>query len=101
MINLHAFCAWEKRDRLEYPFEPPGWVPAVREGVIDPIEVKDGSIEVPKEPGLGIRLVPKLMKKHATLFYAASPVRVAIEAILEKGLKTALEIGKKKKSLPK
>ena len=27
LANLHTFAAWENRDYLEFPYEPPGWIP--------------------------------------------------------------------------
>ena len=97
VINLHAFAAWEKGDSLEYPYEPPGWIPEQREGVIDPILINgDGTIDVPQEPGLGIHLDEKKLRKFATRFYLATPFRPAIKTIREKGLRTALELKRKK-----
>ena len=97
MINLHAFAAWEDRDYLEYPFEPPAITPEKWGGVIQPIEVgADGTIAVPQGPGLGIQIDEALLKKYGKRFYLATPLRVAIKTIREKGLKTALEIKRKK-----
>lgn len=97
LINLHAFAAWEGRKFLEYPYEPPGWVPEKREGVIPPIDVNpDGTIDVPQEPGLGIRIDERKLRKYGRCFYVATPMRVAVRTILDKGLKTALELKRKK-----
>jgi L-alanine-DL-glutamate epimerase-like enolase superfamily enzyme len=97
VANLHAFAAWERREFLEYPFEPPGWTPDKRDGVIEPIAVNpDGTIDVPQTPGLGLRLDESRLKKYGRRFYAATPLRIAIKTIREKGLKTALELKKKK-----
>lgn len=97
LINLHAFAAWEGRQYLEYPYEPPGWVPEKREGVIPPINVNpDGTIDVPQEPGLGIHIDERKLRKYGKCFYVATPMRVAVRTILDKGLKTALELKRKK-----
>ena len=97
MINLHAFAAWEKRHLLEYPYEPPGWAPAFRDGIIPPVEVNpDGTIDVPQKPGLGIEIDEKLLKKYGKRFYLTTPLRLAVKTILDKGLATALELKKKK-----
>jgi len=97
-INLHAMAAWGGEGRLEYPYEPPGWLPAEREGIIPPILVDpaDGTIPVPQEPGLGIHLDEKRLRKFGKRFYTATPFRLAVATIHEKGLRTALEIKKKK-----
>ena len=97
LINLHAFAAWEKRERIEFPFEPPGLLPQYREGIIPPVEVaSDGTIAIPQEPGLGVNIDERLLKKYGTRFYVATPLRVAINTIREKGLRTALELRKRK-----
>jgi len=93
--NLHAFAAWEKSGYLEYPFEPPGWIPEFRDGIIPPIEVNpDGTVDVPQEPGLGLRIDERRLRRFGRCFYVATPLRVALGTIKEKGLKTALEIKK-------
>ncbi|HPM78474.1 MAG TPA: mandelate racemase/muconate lactonizing enzyme family protein [bacterium] len=97
MINLHAFAAWEKRRLLEYPFEPPGWIPQCREGVIAPLAVHaDGTIDVPQTPGLGLNLDERRLKKFGTCFYVATPLRIAVKTVLEKGLVTALDLKRNK-----
>ncbi len=34
IINLHVYAAGGREHPLEYPFEPPGWVPEVRDGLL-------------------------------------------------------------------
>lgn len=98
VVNLHAFAAWERRGHLEYPYEPPGWVPQARDGIQEPLEVNpDGTIDVPQEPGLGLRIDEKRLRKYGQRFYVATPLRVAVKTIWEKGLRTALEIKRRKK----
>ena len=97
MVNLHAFAAWEHRDYLEYPYEPPGLVPAAREGYMPPIEVApDGTIAVPQEPGLGVHVDERLLKRHGHCFHVSTPTRVALRTIRDKGLKAALTLKKAK-----
>jgi len=97
MINLHAFAAWEKRLLLEYPFEPPAWIPEWRDGIIRPLLVNgDGTVDVPQEPGLGIHLDEAKLRKYGKRFYVATPIRVAVKAVRDLGLKTALELKRKR-----
>ncbi|MBM4371895.1 MAG: mandelate racemase/muconate lactonizing enzyme family protein [Deltaproteobacteria bacterium] len=97
LTNLHAFAAWEKRTFLEYPLEPPGWTPEKRDGLIPPIQVgPDGAIAVPQEPGLGIQLQKGWLRIYGRRFFVATPLRVAVRVIREKGVRTALELRKKK-----
>jgi D-galactarolactone cycloisomerase len=91
VVNLHAFAAWERRKLIEYPYEPPGFVPAAREGIMPPMHVNpDGTIDVPQAPGLGLQIDDRLLRKHGRRFHVATPLRVAVRTIREKGLKSAL-----------
>ena len=97
IINLHAFAAWEKHSLLEYPYEPPGWVPEKRDGIVGPIDINpDGSIDVPQDPGLGIHIDEARLKKYGKRYFVTSPFRLAVKTIREKGLKTALALKRKK-----
>ena len=96
-INLHCYAAWPKRKLLEYPYEPPGWIPEFREGVIEPIQVRpDATVPVPQTPGFGIELDPARMRRYARRFAVVSPLRLAVKTVREKGLGTALDLMKKK-----
>lgn len=97
VVNLHAFAAWEHGGHLEYPYEPPGFVPAAREGIMPPIAVNpDGTIDVPQSPGLGLQVDERLLRRHGTRFHVSTPLRVALHTIREKGLKPALTLKKAK-----
>jgi len=99
VVNLHAFAAWERRTRIEYPYEPPGFVPAAREGIMPPIEVNtDGTIDVPQAPGLGLQIDEGLLRRHGKRFHGATPLRVAVKTFREKGLKAAMILKKARKS---
>jgi D-galactarolactone cycloisomerase len=56
--NLQIMASAPNAPFCEFPFEPPGWVPAARDFMLrEPIEVgKDGYIVVSDQPGLGIEL---------------------------------------------
>lgn len=96
-VNLHAFAAWEHRGMLEYPYEPPGFVPAAREGIMPPIAVNpDGTIDVPQAPGLGVQVDDRLLRRYGKRFHVSTPLRVAVKTIREKGLKAALALKKAK-----
>jgi L-alanine-DL-glutamate epimerase-like enolase superfamily enzyme len=98
LVNLHAFAAYPARQRLEYPFEPPGWVPHVRDAILEePIGVRaDGTVAVPQEPGLGLRIDSRALRRFGRRFYATSPLKLAVHTIRTKGLRTALELKRKK-----
>jgi len=97
LVNLHAFAAWEQGGHLEYPYEPPGFVPAAREGIMPPITVNaDGTIDVPQSPGLGLQVDERLLRRYGKRFHVSTPTRVALHTIREKGLKSALALKKAK-----
>ena len=97
IVNLHAFAAWEHGGWLEYPYEPPGFVPAAREGIMPPLLTNpDGTLDVPQEPGLGVHIDERLLRRYGKRFHVATPTRVAMHTIREKGLKAALRVKKAK-----
>lgn len=102
VVNLHAFAAWEHRDFLEYPFEPPGFLPEWRDNVVPTVRVNpDGTVDVPQEPGLGIRLDERALRRWGTCFSVSTPLRVAVHTIREKGLSAALTLKKAKDAAAK
>jgi D-galactarolactone cycloisomerase len=103
LINLHAFCAFPKRHHLEYPYEPPGWIPEHRDGLLaEPIAVNpDGTIDVSQEPGLGLNIDPGKLRKYGKKFFTMTKFRLAVRTIWKKGLHTALELKKKKEARAK
>jgi D-galactarolactone cycloisomerase len=100
VVNLHAFAAWERRRLIEYPYEPPGFVAAAREGIMPPIVVNsDGTVDVPQAPGLGLQIDEKLLRKFGRRFHVSTPLRVAARTVREKGFKAAMLL-KKARSAP-
>lgn len=99
VVNLHAFAAWEHRKLIEFPYEPPGFVPAAREGIMPPIEVDpDGTIAVPQAPGLGLEIDERLLRRYGKRFHVATPLRVAVKTMREKGLKAAMTVKRAKQA---
>jgi L-alanine-DL-glutamate epimerase-like enolase superfamily enzyme len=97
VVNLQAFAAWEKGGRLEYPYEPPGFVPEAREGIMPPLLLNpDGTLDVPQAPGLGPKVDERLLRRHGKRFHVATQTRVALRTIREKGLRSALALKKAK-----
>jgi L-alanine-DL-glutamate epimerase-like enolase superfamily enzyme len=101
LVNLHVYAAGPRTHPLEYPYEPPGWVPEARDGILkDPIlPDADGTIAVPGTPGLGIDLDEEKLARYGTKFFEITSRGIAVKTIREKGLLTALRLGRKKKRL--
>jgi L-alanine-DL-glutamate epimerase-like enolase superfamily enzyme len=98
LINLHVYASGRMDAPFEYPFDPPGWVPEGRDGILDPpiYADKNGTIPVPAAPGFGFQIDKKKLRKYGTRFFTMTPTSLAVKTIREKGLKTALELQKKK-----
>jgi len=58
VINLHVAASCPVATWFEFPFDPPAWVPEVRDAMLsEPTQLgPDGLIAPPAEPGLGVEL---------------------------------------------
>lgn len=84
---------------LEYPLEEPSWIPAYREGIIDPIIPDNQAMLQPfTRPGLGFEINPDMLKRYGRRFYKMTETRLKIKVVMEKGVKTALALKKRKES---
>ena len=95
-INLQLFAASQDREetRLEYPLDPPGWVPEARDGLLDrPWTHENGQLELPKRPGLGFQIDRRQLRRFGRRFFTATPARVAVRAVLDRGLVEARQLG--------
>ncbi len=95
-INLQLYAASKTRDvkLLEYPFDPPGWLPEGRDGVLkEPWHHDRGWLDVPTSPGLGFEIDSAALGRFGKRFFTATPVRVAISGVLDKGLGVARALG--------
>lgn len=56
--NLHVLASAPSSTWLEFPWDPPGWTPTVRDAMLSaPIEIdSDGCVALPDSPGLGVEL---------------------------------------------
>ncbi len=65
--NLQVMGASPNCEWAEFPYEPPGWTPQVRDFFLKkPLMVDpDGYIAVPAGPGLGVELDDEILKRYA------------------------------------
>lgn len=99
-INLQLFAASPGREskRLEYPFDPPGWLPAGRDALlVEPWNHERGKLKIPQRPGLGFEIDRGSLRRYGERFYTATKVRVAVNAVLDRGLSEARALGKVRK----
>tara|TARA_R110001592_G_scaffold363371_1_gene685452 strand:- start:53996 stop:55312 length:1317 start_codon:yes stop_codon:yes gene_type:complete len=95
-INLQLFGAYPHREQklLEYPYDPPGWVPEGRDGLLlEPWQHDRGWLPLPTRPGLGFEIDPKALRRHGKHLFRASPVRVAVRTVLDRGPTEARKLG--------
>ncbi len=99
LINLHVYAAGSRDYPIEYPYEPPGWVPEARDGILaEPIHVApDGTIVVPDVSGLGIELDEDQLAHYGEKFFEITSRGIALKTIREKGLFTALRLARKRR----
>jgi len=82
---------------LEYPFEPPSWIPEYRDGIIDPIlPDKRAFLQPFTKPGLGFTINEKMLKKYGKRFFRLTETGLKVKVIREKGIKAALDLKKRK-----
>lgn len=95
-VNLQLFAASSScaTELLEYPHAPPGWIPAGRDALLErPWTHVGGRIELPVEPGLGFSIDRRALARYGRRYFVATPTRVAVRAVLDKGLAVARELG--------
>jgi L-alanine-DL-glutamate epimerase-like enolase superfamily enzyme len=93
-LQLHAASPSREHTYLEYPYNPPAWVPHVRDGVLkEPFVHENGMLTLPTRPGLGFEIDERALRRHGTHFFRANKLRMAVHAVLDKGVKTARELG--------
>lgn len=99
-VNWNLVLADQRsRHPLEYPLEEPSWIPEYREGIIDPIIPEDGMLKPFRRPGLGFEINKRLLLKYGKRFFKLNENRLKFKVIREKGLKTALELKKRKEGI--
>jgi D-galactarolactone cycloisomerase len=99
LINLHVCAAGPRDHPIEYPYEPPGWIPEARDGILaGPIQVApDGTVAVPDAPGLGIELDEEKLARFGEKYFEITSRGIAVKTIREKGLFAALRLARKRR----
>ncbi len=93
-LQLHAASSFRDETMLEYPYDPPGWVPEARDAILEaPWGHERGALQLPRAPGLGFTVSRRALRRFGRRFFRATQVRVAVSAILDKGIRAAKEAG--------
>lgn len=88
LFNAHIQAASGFDTPLEWPYDPPGWTPSVRDGVMAKTlhPTANGVFELPDAPGLGVELKEDELEEYGDRFYKATPGSVAWNVAKDKGL---------------
>jgi len=72
LINLQVMASASRCKWCEYPYEPPGWIPEARDGLLtEPIKIdQDGCVSVPRGPGLGLSIDEDKLKKYGEKIFS-------------------------------
>lgn len=98
-LQLLAASGFADEKELEYPLNPPSWVPAARDGLLTrPFDHQNGTLQMPTGPGLGIELDKKALRKHAKRFFVMDKMRLIWFALRDRGIKAAREIDEKRRA---
>ena len=98
-INLQVAAACPEQKPIEFPYEPPGWIPQYRDGIMKEHIVVDqeGFITLPDKPGLGFEIDEEALNRYGRKFFEMNPRGLAMKTIRQRGLFNALKLARKKK----
>jgi D-galactarolactone cycloisomerase len=100
-VNLQLFAAsgFANETLLEYPLDPPGWVPEARDAMLEhPFLHAGGRLEVPDIPGLGFAVDKKALRKYGKRYFSMNRRKLTFFALRDRGLKAAREMDKAKRA---
>lgn len=98
-VNLQLWLATGAEKELEYPLNPPGWVPEARDGLLEtPFLHQRGKLLPPTLPGLGFRIDEKALARHAKRFFVMDKKRLVWFSLRTRGLRASLEIDRARKA---
>jgi len=100
-VNLQLFAAsgFAGDTFLEYPFDPPGWVPEARDAMLEePFIHDEGRLKMSDAPGLGFEISKKALRKHGDRYFSMNRRKLAFFALRDRGLRAAREMDKAKRA---
>jgi len=99
-VNWNLLLSDENNDLpLEYPYEPPSWIPEFREEIIDPILPDENGLLAPfSRPGLGFEIDERKLRKYGKRYFKLTERGLKLRVVRQKGLRTALELGRRKEA---
>jgi L-alanine-DL-glutamate epimerase-like enolase superfamily enzyme len=97
-LQLMAASGFADDKELEYPYNPPGWMPEARDALLrTPFMHRNGEIQVPSLPGLGFEIDRRALRKHGKRFFVMDKKRLVFYSLRTRGLKVSMEIDRARK----
>jgi L-alanine-DL-glutamate epimerase-like enolase superfamily enzyme len=97
-LQLMAASGFAEGKELEYPYDPPGWVPEARDSMLEVPFVHDrGRLKTPGGPGLGVTIDKAALRRYGKRFFSMNRRKLAFFALRDRGLKAAKEMDAAKK----
>ena len=103
-INLQLMAASGFVDELEleYPINPPGWIVASRDALLEtPFHHENGTLQTPTLPGLGFNIDRSALRRYGKRFFVMDRKRLMWFSLRSRGLKVSMEIDKVRKKKKK
>ncbi|MDQ3913831.1 MAG: mandelate racemase/muconate lactonizing enzyme family protein [Actinomycetota bacterium] len=100
-VNLQVMAAsgFAGERELEYPLDPPGWVPEARDSMLEEPFVHDhGTLRVPDRPGLGFEVSRTALRRNAKRFFVMDRKRLVFFALRDRGVRAAREMDAAKRA---
>jgi D-galactarolactone cycloisomerase len=98
-VNLQMMAAFGATDKqLEYPLDPPGWVPEARDAMLEePFLHERGVLTMNNRPGLGFEIDRKALRRYGRHFFRMDRRRLVLFALRDRGIRAAREMDAAKK----
>jgi D-galactarolactone cycloisomerase len=99
-VNSQLFAAsgFAADTLLEYPLDPPGWVPEARDAMLEePFLHENGRLAMSDSPGLGFGIDSKALRKYGDRYFSMNRRKLTFFALRDRGLKAAREMDKAKR----
>jgi D-galactarolactone cycloisomerase len=100
-VNLQLFAAsgFAGETALEYPLDPPGWVPEARDAMLsEPFLHDRGDLRVPSAPGLGFTIDPGALRRWGKRFFVMDRKRLIVHALRDRGVRASLEVDRARRA---
>lgn len=98
-LQLMAASGFSEAKELEYPIDPPGWIPEARDSMLEtPFLHEKGWLDVPQTPGLGVAIDRRALRRYGKRYFAMDKKRLVYFALRDRGLKAAREMDRTKQA---